>query len=143
MQALEERPAVSSEPSPSDIQKLQNTIRAYVKSWASNDSKAEASFYDETVRWCYAKSPSGQATRAQIQNSIRVKLSAYPRRSYKNIQVLEVRPNGPFSAQVRLKYDYEYLGKKNAHGSSEPTMMFSLRNGVWRISSWEEVVSPQ
>lgn len=128
-------------PDPSEIENLRTTLRAYAQSWASNDPRDEAAFFDDTVRWRYAKSPSGSAARAEIQTSIRGKLTAYPRRTYTNIRILELTPQSERFAKVRLQYDYEYAGKKIARGNTEITLGCELKAGVWKITEWDEHVS--
>jgi formylglycine-generating enzyme required for sulfatase activity len=128
-------------PDPSEIEKLRTTLQSYAQSWASNDPRDEAAFFDDTVRWRYAKSPSGSAARAEIQTSIRGKLTAYPRRTYTNIRILELTPQSERFAKVRLQYDYEYAGKKIARGNTEITLGFELKADVWKITEWDEHVS--
>jgi sulfatase modifying factor 1 len=136
-----ERTPAATAPDPAALEKLRATLQAYAQSWASNDPRDEAAFFEDTVRWRYAKSPSGIAARAEIQTSIRGKLTTYPRRTYTNIRILELTPQSERFAKVRLQYDYEYASKKISRGSTIITLGLELKGGAWKITDWDEQVS--
>jgi hypothetical protein len=119
---------------------LDDFLHSYLNSLASNNQWDTASHYADTVRYGYAKSSSGLASRGEVAEDIRKLIASYPARSYSNISVREIVPEGQGSARINYGFDYQYNGKKLARGSTDVWATVELIGGRWQITSWRESV---
>jgi hypothetical protein len=123
-----------------DLNGLDDFLHSYFNSLASNNQWDSASHYADSVRYGYAKSSSGRASRGEVAEDIRKLIASYPQRSYSNISVKEVVPDGQGSARINYGFDYQYNGKKLATGSTDVWATVELIGGRWQITSWRESV---
>lgn len=123
------------------LEDLDAFFDSYIRSHASNNPWDVAGYYVDGAHFCYAKSPSGRTTRAEVAEAARKFIGSFPRRSYFDITVDQTVPIGPDAVRINYSFNYRYSGVKEAAGSSNVWITAERRGGVWKITSFDETVT--
>jgi hypothetical protein len=132
---------MSAHESPGQEVGIQEFFEAYIDSLASNNAYDTARLYADVSKSCYAKSATGMWSRAELAAEHEKFLRTFPQRSFSNITVHSATSLGPGRVRVSYSMNYQYLGKKEAAGRTDISIVVEKRNGSWQITEFDETVT--
>ena len=120
---------------------LQEFLQSFINSVASNNADDIGPFYTNISKSCYAPGLSKTWSRAQLVAAHRKFISTFPQRRFSNIAVHGTTPLGAGRVRVSYSMDYQYLGKKQAAGRTDVSVVIEKQNGSWQIAEFDETVT--
>lgn len=131
----------TDEPAGDPVAGLQDFLQSFINSVASNNANDVGTFYADVSRSCYAPDPSKTWSRSELVAAHRKFIAMFPQRRFSDITVHGTASLGSRRVRVSYSMNYQYLGKKEAAGRTDVSVVVEKRGGSWQIVEFNETVT--